>query len=493
MALLSPITTILSSIVVYAIWWLYRLNRNITSIPPEALQLSGEPWTNDDIRNAWNKFERVEHDFTKYLPPKQNRRYVVFGGSGSSPNSSPHPSTEAPWTVLAHTTDCMTGLVGGWIVEHLILRGEDPRAIRIVDLAAPRREHAVKEHVTHIKADISDAASVDSVFSLPWPKEVADLPLTVFHTAAYIQSGHRSKTSLPIYLRVNIQGTRNVLDAAKAAGCDILIATSSASIALKAQTVFSFLPWRRYPDGFIQVHDNAEAEDYDAPLHRFAGSYAWSKARADKMVRDADDKKARFRTGTIRPGHTIYGHGDENENSLPTKYLIRGGLPTWLSNFALQLVSAQNVSLAHLLYESRIHSHDLGGQGYAISDAANPPIRYADLERFLELLAHPATPVRWRYVPPVPIMLLAYLNEVYVTLQHGYLSSILPRLSPDLELLQPAMFNCANMHVVYGGSRAREELGYRSTHTTLEGLYLIVKEWNDNVEAKIAAAKIPPL
>lgn len=146
------------------------------------------------------------------------------------------------------------------------------------------------------------------------------------------------------------------------------------------------------------------------------------------------------------------------------------------------------MSLAHLLYESRIHSHDLGGQGYAISDPG-PPIRYADMQRFLALLAHPATPVRWSPAPPVPIMLLAYLNEVYVTLQRGYLSSILPPLSQDMELLQPAVFNCANLHVVYGGKRAREELGYLSGHTTIEGMYLTVKEWNDNVEAKIAAGK----
>lgn len=218
--------------------------------------------------------------------------------------------------------------MGGWIVEHLLLRGEDPRAIRIADLAAPKREHAVKQHITHIRADISDAASVDSVFSLPWPAQVANLPLTVFHTAAYIQAGHRSATTLPIYLKVNIQGTRNVLDAAKAAGCDILIATSSVAIALKAQTFFSFLPWQRYPDGFIQVYENAEARDYDAPLENFAGAYAYSKARADKMVRDADDRDNGFRTGTIRPGHSIYGHGDENPNSLVTNYLMRGGGPT---------------------------------------------------------------------------------------------------------------------------------------------------------------------
>jgi nucleoside-diphosphate-sugar epimerase len=218
--------------------------------------------------------------------------------------------------------------VGGWIVEHLILRGENPRAIRIADLAPPRREHAVKEHVTHINADIRELSSVENVFSQPWPPEVADLPLTVFHTAAYIHAGHRSANSLPPFLRINIEGTQNVLKAAKAAGCDIFIATSSASIALKNQTFFSVPPWRRYPDGFIQLHDNAEAEDYDAPLNNFAGSYAYSKARADKLVRDADDKTHRFRTGTIRPGHSIYGHGDENPNSLATNYLMRGGLAT---------------------------------------------------------------------------------------------------------------------------------------------------------------------
>lgn len=197
-----------------------------------------------------------------------------------------------------------------------------------MDLAPPRRENAIKQHITHISADISDRSSVDAVFSQPWPPEVASLPLTVFHTAAYIHAGYRTTSSLSPFINVNIQGTQNVMNAAKAAGCDVFIATSSASIALKCQTFFSFLPWQKYPDGFIQVHDNAEAQDYDAPLHKFAGSYAYTKARADKMVRDADDERNRFRTGTIRPGHSIYGHGDENPNSLATNYLLMGGFQT---------------------------------------------------------------------------------------------------------------------------------------------------------------------
>lgn len=219
------------------------------------------------------------------------------------------------------------GLVGGWIVEHLILRGEDPQAIRIADLAAPRREHAVKKNILHVKTDITDKASVAQLFNQPWPSKVAKLPLTVFHVAAYIHAGHRKPETLPIYMKVNVEGTKTVLEAAKSAGCDIFIATSSASIALRPQS-FLLPPWKQHPKHFVQLHDNAEPADIDGPLDQFAGCYAYSKAKAEKLVREADDKKGRFRTGTIRPGHGIYGHGDDNRNSIITDYLLRGGFTT---------------------------------------------------------------------------------------------------------------------------------------------------------------------
>lgn len=82
MALFWPVTTIFTCVIIYTTWWLYRLNRNLTSLPPEARRLAEEPWTEESIRTAWAKFEKQDHDFTKNLPPKQNRRYVVSGGSG---------------------------------------------------------------------------------------------------------------------------------------------------------------------------------------------------------------------------------------------------------------------------------------------------------------------------------------------------------------------------------------------------------------------------
>jgi hypothetical protein len=141
----------------------------------------------------------------------------------------------------------------------------------------------------------------------------------------------------------------------------------------------------------------------------------------------------------------------------------------------------------HLLFEARIHTHDLGGRGYAVCDPS-APVRYADLERFLSVLAHPATPIQWQHVAPVPFMLLSYPVEWYIALQRDYLP-FLPKPSRNLESLQPAVFNYANLHVIYDDSRARDELDYRSGHTTLEGLYLVVKEWNENVDARLAAGK----
>lgn len=180
----------------------------------------------------------------------------------------------------------------------------------------------------YFKTDVTDPNSVARVFEHPWSPEHADLPLTVFHTVAYIHAGMRKADLLGRFMQVNVEGTKNVLDAARStAGCDTLIVTSSSSIGTRPINML-LAPWNEYPDGFVQFSDNAEPQDLAGPLEQFAGCYAYSKARAEKLVRDADDKKAGFRTGAIRPGHAIYGHGDANPNSVVYDYLRRGGLST---------------------------------------------------------------------------------------------------------------------------------------------------------------------
>ncbi|KAI1611818.1 putative 3-beta hydroxysteroid dehydrogenase/isomerase family protein [Exophiala viscosa] len=439
--------------------YLLHVDRALKKTPKEVAAVTCKPWTDELIREAYEKYRSKDDDFKKYLPPKQDRRYIVFGGSG---------------------------VVGGWIVEHLILRGQDPNAVRIADLQAPRRQRAVEHNVPYFKTDVTDARSVAKVFEHPWPHEHAHLPLTVFYTVAFIHPGLRKADLLPRFMKVNVEGTRNAVNAAKSAGCDVFIVTSSVSIAMKPVNLL-FAPWKEYPDSFVQFSDNAEPNDMEGPLEDFAGCYAYSKARAEKLVRDADDKKSDFRTGAIRPGHAIYGHGDANPSSVVYDYLRRGGMPSWLSNVALQVVSAQNVSLAHLLYEARMQSHDLGGRVYAVTDDMSHPFTYGDLYRFLEVTAHPTTPIKFPTTGAVPIVIISHIIEAYSSIQRRYLR-FLPEVRGDLAMLQPALFNYSTVNIVYDDSKAREELGYTGTGT-LEGLSLHVRDWNEEVEAKLAAGK----
>ena len=180
-----------------------------------------------------------------------------------------------------------------------------------------------------LRVDVTDKASVTAAFDTPWPSEAANLPLTVFYTVAFIRATDRKADFLEPYIKVNVEGTRTVLTTAKNAGCTIFIATSSASISIK-RTGHFFWPWQSYPANWLQVSDNADPGSLDAPLEAFFGCYPYSKARGEKLVRDADDKTGGFRTGVIRPGHAIYGHGDESPMSITYDYLRRGGAPTYV-------------------------------------------------------------------------------------------------------------------------------------------------------------------
>lgn len=79
-------------------------------------------------------------------------------------------------------------------MQHLLMRGEDPRAIRIVDLVPNIRPDVVAAKVAFHKTDVSDPKSVAAAFDAPWDASVKSLPLTVFHTVAMINPGVRDNT-----------------------------------------------------------------------------------------------------------------------------------------------------------------------------------------------------------------------------------------------------------------------------------------------------------
>ncbi|KAK7544472.1 uncharacterized protein J3D65DRAFT_20840 [Phyllosticta citribraziliensis] len=527
----SPSSAILTVAGLLIFLYLCHVNHGLGGTPEVVERVAVKPWTEEELRKTYDELKENPIDVTPHLPPKQNRRYIVTGG---------------------------TGLVGGAIVQQLLLRGEDPALVRILDIRAPtpkvagsvrRARDLSRAHF--VAVDVGSKESVNKAFSLPWPSHAADLPLTVFHTAAVIRVSERKASLLPLSSQVNETGTAYVLDAAREAGADVFVATSSGSIAIRP-VKFWLAPWRRWPVGYYQRLTDA---DYDLrrPHGGYYGNYPESKARAEALVRAADDRDAGFRTGCIRPASGVYGSRFDNTVGA---YLRTGGGPDWLGHIINNFVYTGNVALAHLLYEQVLITpaekkegkkeaadsedkrvdqdgkpaqpdqeeasdgaepqhqrrnaktddtthHDLGGQAFTIVDPT-PPIRFYDLHRLHLTLVH--SPMRFFPVAPIIPFLLSYLIELYALLHHfavqplanrlraskatpsrlagDALLTLLPPLGGLPVLLQPALFGISSVHLDYGDELARRPqgeggLGYKGVWGTMEGMVGQVVEWNE--------------
>lgn len=451
--------------------YLYWLNRVMENVPEEAWAWRGSPWTESEIRETYERMSSQPIDFAKVLPPNLDRRYVVCGGSG---------------------------LVGGDIVLNLLSRGQSPSSIRILDFSKPSRSDMTRGEVTavdYVKTDITDPASVEAAFAKPWPDDVARLPLTVFHTVATIRPGERSLLLWERTSRVNIDGTRNVLAAARQAGADIFVATSSASVSLRPAR-FLIPPWRSQPHGYLQICDE---RDFDKPLKphgEFFSNYAYSKAIAEREVCSANGPG--FRTGCIRPGNGIYG---QPTDVICGSMLKQQKVASFTPQIIQQQVSGWNVSLAHLAFEAALvpkpgregagdSSAPLprcAGRPYVVTDTG-PAIQWYDFFRAARQLA--VTPMEVTKLAPLPLYLIAHLVEGWSLLlaRAPFLASLgLREPRGPARDLQPSIFTpAAFIMVVDEEARKTVEdggIGYKGLCTTLEGVCDQIWRWNEEQES----------
>jgi nucleoside-diphosphate-sugar epimerase len=275
------IIILIAALFVFLVWYIRRVEIALKSTPEEARRLSPHRWSDEDIKSTYNRVSEQPIQIKPHLPPKQNRRYVVVGGSG---------------------------LVGGSIVLQLLARGHSPESIRIVDLRKARRHDlltAPGSLVPFVKADVTSDESIKRAFNVAWPSAVSGLPLTVFHTAAIIIAEERAKVLQSRSSLVNHVGTAHVLSAAQAAGADVFISTSTGAIAIRPLSVW-FAPWKKWPSGYFQVYPNPDEDETIRPRNEYAGNYAVSKAEAEVLVLRANSPT--FRTGCIRPACGVYGN-----------------------------------------------------------------------------------------------------------------------------------------------------------------------------------------
>lgn len=201
------------------------------------------------------------------------------------------------------------GLVGGYIILHLLARGQSPESIRLVDFRPPVRkdylDNEAARKIQFVQADITSEASTNKAFDTQWPKSVAHLPLTVIHTAAAINPSERAKSLLYRCSAVNLNGTMNVLNSAKRSGADVFIGTSSGSVDLRP-VGFWIPPWVRWPHRFVQTFGHVDTSAPLRPHEEYFANYAATKAAAEKVIINANCST--LKTGVIRPSNGVYGN-----------------------------------------------------------------------------------------------------------------------------------------------------------------------------------------
>ncbi|KAI0659337.1 NAD-P-binding protein [Cubamyces menziesii] len=441
----------------------------LTRLPPEAVAYSPKRWTVQDVEGTASSAALAGASSSLFspeeLPPKTGRRYIVIGGAG---------------------------FLGGWIVLHLLARGEDPRRIRILDIRRPVRQDLLEGPATEVdfcQVDVTNAAAVDAAFRKPWPSSTLDdgsePPLTVFHTAAIIRFYERHPCLQPYSDRVNVLGTQNIVNAARKAGATTLIYTSSGSVSVR-RSRFWLWPWEREPAFFVQAIGDDDAQVPTRHEHFFS-NYAVSKRKAEMVVRNADKSpsgKSMLRTGCIRPGNGIYGPGGD---LLVAAYLHRKSNMTWIGNTIQSFIYVENCSVAHLAYEQRLielergsTNPDVGGQAFCVADAGPPPT-YGDISQGLTHLSKGEC--TFQYLSPTAMLGLATLVEAYYLARHAILrapapfsalAKLVPALGGDIVYLQPSIWALTQVHLIFDDSRARAApekggLGYNGRVTTIQG------------------------
>jgi dihydroflavonol-4-reductase len=207
----------------------------------------------------------------------------------------------------------VTGASGfvGWHVARLLLeRGHRVRALVRANSVVPEIE------VERVTGDLRDAASL---------ARAAEGCGLVFHVAADYRLWSKHPEEL---YGSNVDGTRSMIDAARSAGAERFIYTSTV--------------------GCIGVpHDAVGDETQPVSVDEMAGAYKRSKFLAEQVALDA--ARTGFPVVIVNPTAPM---GDHDFKPTPTGQIVKdflaGAMPAYIDT-GLNVVNVRDVALGHLL------------------------------------------------------------------------------------------------------------------------------------------------
>lgn len=290
-------------------------------------------------------------------------------------NESPEPDMESPWAAAAGTDQRKVEVVlvtgsSGFLGQHIVklLQEQDKtvREIRLFDIRPYENKlgHKTVKPTKETLGDLCNARVVQEAFA------GVDC---VIHTAARVDIGLFPDAET--LEAVNVEGTRNVIDACIKQNVPYLVFTSTVDVVVSSNHIFF----------------GAENTTF-TPKNFLMGPYAETKHRAEQLVLQANhrvlaDGTTKFRTLVLRPT-AMYGeqdahfvvqflrHAKESNNCL-TK--IRS------VDERFQVTYVGNAALAHLQAKDRLAVDDtVAGEVFFVTDDTPLEDIYEFLRPFIE-------------------------------------------------------------------------------------------------------------
>ncbi|MCK5249680.1 MAG: NAD-dependent epimerase/dehydratase family protein, partial [Spirochaetaceae bacterium] len=263
-----------------------------------------------------------------------------------------------------------SGFVGRAMLRELLSSDPviDASEIRVFDLHKPA-EPLNDPRINYIRGDIRDAGALETA---------AAGTDAIIHLASMVDWGtHPPKT---VY-SINVDGTRNALNAAQAAGVAAFVYTSSLDSVITGKPLRNVDESLPYPE----KHPNA---------------YCGSKAAAERLVAAADGThdEGTLRTVIIRPAG-VWGEADPYHISALVNLAIKSSYVRIGDGSAVQqLVYVGNLAHAHLLACRELLDADREGRNpacagspYFITDAV-PENFFRFFDRIVEESGYPIRP-----------------------------------------------------------------------------------------------------
>ncbi len=314
------------------------------------------------------------------------------------------------------------GFVGRHLVTSLLERGDQ---VRVLDVREPEGLDA-----EFLKVDITDPAAV---------REALVGADSVFHNASLV---HTKQNREELVRRVNLDGTRHVLEACQANGVGKMVYVSSGSV----------------------VYEGHDIENGDESLPYATANlapYAHTKVQAEKLVLAANGEHD-VATTALRP-HVIFGPHDTRFLPAVLAHAKAGrlrwqvGLGNWLSDYTYvqNLVDALLGADEALSLESPV-----AGNAYFITNGEPMPF-WGFVRRVLDRLDLP--PIRGK-IPHQIVYAIAAVKEGIDTLRGGTINA------EDGLTRFAIRYMCT--HHYFSIERARRDFGYAPRVSIAEGIEL---------------------